>query len=184
MSALRGLITLPRSRYMDRYFGCSFFTTFFLREKESGGKKSAYKGDCAAIRCAPIRRKIPLIYPPMTALPIATVLVYTRNSRQALSLPFLKEMYHVCCFSFSRSQSVYTRFFNYYREIYFFRCDSLYTYRWSSSKKARFGKFEELESAVDAAEGLILVRRAQKSSTAIGKYDVCTAFSVLTQSDG
>ena len=28
---------------MDRYFGCSFFTTFFLREKESGGKKSAHK---------------------------------------------------------------------------------------------------------------------------------------------
>ena len=37
------LITLPRSKYMDRYFGCSFFTTFFLREKESGGKKSAHK---------------------------------------------------------------------------------------------------------------------------------------------
>ena len=49
---------------MDRYFGCSFFTTFFLREKESGGKKSAYKGDCAAIRYAPIRRSLPLIYPP------------------------------------------------------------------------------------------------------------------------
>ena len=38
-----GLITLPRSKYMERYFGCSFFTTFFLREKESGGKKSAHK---------------------------------------------------------------------------------------------------------------------------------------------
>ena len=49
---------------MDRYFSCSFFTTFFLREKESGGKKSAYKGDCAAIRYAPIRRSLPLIYPP------------------------------------------------------------------------------------------------------------------------
>ena len=58
------LFTLSRSRYMDRYFGCSFFTTFFLREKESGGKKSAYKGDCAAIRYAPIRRSLPLIYPP------------------------------------------------------------------------------------------------------------------------
>ena len=64
MSPLRGLIALPRSKYMDRYFGCSFFTTFFLREKESGGKKSAYKGDCAAIRYAPIRRSLPLIYPP------------------------------------------------------------------------------------------------------------------------
>ena len=102
------LITLPLSRYMERYFGCSFFTTFFLREKESGGKKSAYKGDCAAIRYAPIRRSFPLIYPPMTAQPIATVSVYTRNGRQALSLPFLKEMYHACCFSFSCSQSVYT----------------------------------------------------------------------------
>ena len=59
-----GLITLPRLKYMERYFGCSFFTTFFLREKESGGKKSAYKGDCAAIRYAPIRRSLPLIYPP------------------------------------------------------------------------------------------------------------------------
>ena len=64
MSVLEGLIALPRSRYMERYFGCSFFTTFFLREKESGGKKSAYKGDCAAIRYAPIRRSFPLIYPP------------------------------------------------------------------------------------------------------------------------
>ena len=103
------LITLPRSRYMDRYFGCSFFTTFFLREKESGGKKSAYKGDCAAIRFAPIRRSLPLIYPPMTAQPIATVSVYTRNGRQALSLPFLKERYHVLCISFLHLQSVYTR---------------------------------------------------------------------------
>ena len=64
MSVLEGLIALPRSKYMERYFGCSFFTTFFLREKESGGKKSAYKGDCAAIRYAPIRRSLPLIYPP------------------------------------------------------------------------------------------------------------------------
>ena len=64
MSVLEGLIALPRSKYMERYFGCSFFTTFFLREKESGGKKSAYKGDCAAIRYATIRRSLPLIYPP------------------------------------------------------------------------------------------------------------------------
>ena len=39
----KGQISPPRSRYMERYFGCSFFTTFFLREKESGGKKSAHK---------------------------------------------------------------------------------------------------------------------------------------------
>ena len=105
----RGIHSLPRSRYMERYFSCSLFTTFFLREKESGGKKSAYKGDCAAIRCAPIRRSLPLIYPPMTAQPIARVFVCTRNGRQALSLPFLKEKYHVLCFSFSHLQSVYPR---------------------------------------------------------------------------
>ena len=28
---------------MERWYSCSFFTTFFLREKESGGKKSAHK---------------------------------------------------------------------------------------------------------------------------------------------
>ena len=103
-----GLITLSRSKYMDRYFGCSFFTTFFLREKESGGKKSAYKGDCAAIRCAPIRRKIPLIYPPMTALPIAPLQDIVRNARQALCLAFLIERMHVYRLNYSCSHSVYT----------------------------------------------------------------------------
>ena len=93
---------------MERYFGCSFFTTFFLREKESGGKKSAYKGDCAAIRYAPIRRSLPLTYPPITAQPIARIFVCTRNGRRVRRLPFLKEKYYVCCFSFSRLQSAYT----------------------------------------------------------------------------
>ena len=109
---------------MERYFGCSFFTTFFLREKESGGKKSAYKGDCAAIRFAPIRRSRKNCYailthelrscaahyvsPPMTAQPIARVSVYTRNGRRVRRLPFLKEKYYVCSFSFSRLQSAYT----------------------------------------------------------------------------
>ena len=91
LSVLEGLIALPRSRYMERYFGCSFFTTFFLREKESGGKKSAYKGDCAAIRYAPIRRSLPLIYLPMTAQPISEVRICTRNGRRARRLPFLKK---------------------------------------------------------------------------------------------
>ena len=58
------LITLPRSMVYGEIFRLFVFTTFFLREKESGGKKSAYKGDCAAIRFAPIRRSFPLIYPP------------------------------------------------------------------------------------------------------------------------
>jgi len=34
------LITLPRSRYMDRYFSCSF-SAFFLPEKESSKEKQA-----------------------------------------------------------------------------------------------------------------------------------------------
>ena len=81
-----GLITLPRSKYMERYFGCSFFTTFFLREKESGGKKSAYKGDCAAIRYAPIRRSLPLIYPPDDCLADSDLTSY-RPKRSASIMP-------------------------------------------------------------------------------------------------
>jgi hypothetical protein len=50
--------------------------------------------------------------PLMTAQPIATVLVYTRNGRQALSLPFLKEKYHACRFSFHYTSSVYTLCFS------------------------------------------------------------------------
>ena len=93
---------------MERCFSCSPFYAFFLPEKESVGKKSRHKGDCAAIRFAPIRRSFPLIYPPMTAQPIARVLVCTRNGRRVRRHPFLKEKYYVCCFSFSRLQSAYT----------------------------------------------------------------------------
>ena len=35
-----GQIALPRSRYMDRYFSCSF-SAFFLPEKESSKEKQA-----------------------------------------------------------------------------------------------------------------------------------------------
>ena len=97
---------------MDRYFSCLFFTTFFLREKESGGKKSAYKGDCVAIRFAPIRRNFPLIYPPMTAQPIARVLVCTRNGRRVRRLPFLKEKYHAYHLSLSESENSYTQIYS------------------------------------------------------------------------
>ena len=45
----------------------------------------------------------------MTAQPIATISVYTRNGRQALSLPFLKETYHALNLGFPCSTSVYTR---------------------------------------------------------------------------
>ena len=50
---------------MERCFSCSPFYAFFLPEKESVGKKSRHKGDCAAIRFAPIRRSFPLMYPPL-----------------------------------------------------------------------------------------------------------------------
>ena len=52
------------ARDLEKWFDCSFFYAFFLPEKESVGKKSRHKGDCAAIRFAPIRRSFPLMYPP------------------------------------------------------------------------------------------------------------------------
>ena len=105
----KGQISLPRSRYMERYFGCLFFTTFFLREKESGGKKSAYKGDCAAIRFAPIRRSLPLIYPPDDCSADSdSIGLYPKRSA-SVRPPVSKKEYHVLNFSFSRLQSVYTR---------------------------------------------------------------------------
>ena len=105
----KGQISLPRSRYMERYFGCLFFTTFFLREKESGGKKSAYKGDCAAIRCAPIRRSLPLIYPPDDCSADSdSIGLYPKRSA-SVKPPVSKKEYHVLNFSFFRLQSVYTR---------------------------------------------------------------------------
>ena len=48
----------------------------------------------------------------MTAQPIATVSVYTRNGRQALSLPFLKEKYHAYHLSLSESENSYTRIYS------------------------------------------------------------------------
>ena len=83
------------ARDLEKWFDCSFFYAFFLPEKESVGKKSRHKGDCAAIRFAPIRRSFPLIYPPMTAQPIATWQTIVRNARQVLCLAFLIRRMHV-----------------------------------------------------------------------------------------
>ena len=67
------LITLPRSRYMEKRFSCSSFYAFFLPEKESVGKKSRHKG---GLRRDSLRsysaQSPPLCIPPMTAQPIAT----------------------------------------------------------------------------------------------------------------
>ena len=65
------------------------------------------------------------VSPPMTAQPIATVSVYTRNGRRVRRLPFLKEKYHVCCLGFSRLQSAYTRIFSYQSDAFFSLCGSL-----------------------------------------------------------
>ena len=111
---------------MDRYFGCSFFTTFFLREKESGGKKSAHKGDCAAIRCAPIRRSLPLIYPPDDCSADSdSIGLYPKRSA-SVKPPVSKKEYNVLNFSFSHLQSVYTRSWEKYITALIFCCDSLY----------------------------------------------------------
>ena len=66
-----------------------FPLSFCLKKKAP--KKSRHKG---GLRRDSLRsysaQSPPLCIPPMTAQPIATVSVYTRNGRQALSLPFLK----------------------------------------------------------------------------------------------
>ena len=96
------------------------FTLSFYLKKKAQERKAGIKGDCAAIRFAPIRRSFPLyVFPLMTAQPIAQRRVIVRNARQALRLAFLIGGMHVQRFSFSRSQSVYTRFFDYYRVICF-----------------------------------------------------------------
>ena len=94
-----------------RFLPLSFYAKKKVAERKArirgGGAKDARMREHMA---APIP---PLMYLPlMTAQPIATVLVYTRNGRQALSLPFLKEKYHACRFSFHYTSSVYTLCFS------------------------------------------------------------------------
>ena len=96
---------------MDRYFSCSFFTTFFLREKESGGKKSAYKGDCAAIRYAPIRRSFPLIYPPDDCSANSeSICLYPKRS-SGTTTPVSKRKVSRHHLSLSESENSYTRIY-------------------------------------------------------------------------
>ena len=86
-----------------------FLPLSFYAKKKVAERKARIRGDCAAIRYAPIRRSSPsYVSPPMTAQPIARIFVCTRNGRRVRRLPFLKEKYYVCCFSFSRLQSAYT----------------------------------------------------------------------------
>ena len=86
-----------------------FLPLSFYAKKKVAERKARIRGDCAAIRYAPIRRSFPsYVSPPMTAQPIATASVYTRNGRLVRRLPFLREKYHACRLSFSCSQSSYT----------------------------------------------------------------------------
>ena len=84
-----------------------FPLSFCLKKKAP--KKSRHKG---GLRRDSLRsysaQSPPLCIPPMTAQPIATVSVYTRNGRRVRRLPFLREKYHACRLSFSCSQSSYT----------------------------------------------------------------------------
>ena len=83
-----------------------FPLSFYLKKKAP--KKSRHKGDCAAIRFAPIRRSFPLMYPPITAQPIAPLQDIVRNARQALRLAFLIVRMHVYRLSFSESKNLHT----------------------------------------------------------------------------
>ena len=90
---------------MERCFSCSPFYAFFLPEKESVGKKSRHKGDCAAIRYAPIRRSFPLMYP-LFDCPADSETKGSYPKRSAGIMPRVsKNEYHVLSLSFPHPQS-------------------------------------------------------------------------------
>ena len=81
------------------------FYAFFLPEKESVGKKSRHKGDCAAIRYAPIRRSFPLMYP-LFDCPADSETKGSYPKRSAGIMPRVsKNEYHVLSLSFPHPQS-------------------------------------------------------------------------------
>ena len=90
-----------------RFLPLSFYAKKKVAERKArirgGGAKDARMREHMAAPVPPS-----YVSPPITAQPIATVFVYTRNGRRVRRLPFLKEKYYVCCFSFSRLQSAYT----------------------------------------------------------------------------
>ena len=85
-----------------------FLPLSFYAKKKVAERKARIRGIAPRYAALLFGAVSPLYIPLMTAQPIATVSVYTRNGRQALSLPFLKDFYHACCFSFSLSQNAYT----------------------------------------------------------------------------
>ena len=89
-----------------------FLPLSFYAKKKAAERKTRIRGggaEDARIRehmAAPVP---PLMYLHLTAQPIAQRRVIVRNARRAFRLAFLIWRMHVQRFSFSRSQSVYTR---------------------------------------------------------------------------
>ena len=100
-----------------------FPLSFCLKKKAP--KKSRHKGDCAAIRFAPIRRSFPLMYPPLDCSADSAMtshrpkcsagttprISYRENARLLPQFFALAERaaMPIYCFSFSCSPSVYRR---------------------------------------------------------------------------
>ena len=95
------------------------FTLSFCLKKKAQERKAGIRGIAPRYASLLFGAVSPLCIPLWTAQPIAQRRVIVRNARQALRLAFLIGGMHVQRFSFSRSQSVYTRFFDYCRVICF-----------------------------------------------------------------
>ena len=67
-----------------------FLPLSFYAKKKVAERKARIRGIAPRYAALLFGAVSPLYIPLMTAQPIATVLVYTRNGRQALGLPFLK----------------------------------------------------------------------------------------------
>ena len=103
--------------FINRYRGQSiwidisvvrFLPLSFYAKKKVAERKARIRGIAPRFATLLFGAVSPLCIPLWTAQPIARVSVYTRNGRRVRRLPFLKEKYYVCSFSFSRLQSAYT----------------------------------------------------------------------------
>ena len=91
--------------FINRYRGQSiwidisvvrFLPLSFYAKKKVAERKARIRGDCAAIRYAPIRRSFPSYVSPLeTAQPIAPLQDIVRNARQAVCPAFLIGGMHV-----------------------------------------------------------------------------------------
>ena len=91
-----------------------FLPLSFYAKKKVAERKARIRGIAPRYATLLFGAVSPLYIPLMTAQPIAKVFVYTRNGRLVRRLPFLKEKYHACRFSFHYTSSVYTLCFSKY----------------------------------------------------------------------